>query len=51
MREGKVAGWMATATVKENLFLVLFCFFLKEYFGLGGWGGGGDISMTHLHCE
>ena len=36
MREGKVAGWMATATVKENLFLVLFCFFLKEYFGLGG---------------
>ena len=48
MREGKVAGWMATATVKENLFLVLFCFFLKEYFGLGG---GGDISMTHLHCE
>ena len=47
MREGKVAGWMATATVKENLFLVLFCFFLKEYLGLGG----GDISMTHLHCE
>ena len=50
MREGKVAGWMATATVKENLFLVSFCFFLKEYFGLGG-RGGGDISMTHLHCE